>query len=185
LGEAREEHPDLFAFVDATEQPVRRSQDKESQERHYSGKKKRHTRKVQNIVNEEGLVGDVSESVPGSVHDRKWFTASGAARKMPKGVVVGGDAGYQGLQEDLSEHRVIMPFKRSKHPPLNEEQKQLNQAFARSRIIVENTMGAFKHFKALAEVFRHAVALWDDVFRAVLAIVNPRIQKRIRQASAA
>lgn len=185
LGEAREEHPDLFAFVDATEQPVRRSQDKESQKRHYWGKKKRHTRKVQIIVNEEGLVRDVSESVPGSVHDRKLFTASGAASKIPKGVVVGGDAGYQGLQEDLSEHSVVTPFKRSKHHPLNEEQKQLNQAFARSRIIVENTMGAFKHFKALAEVFRHAVALWDDVFRAVLAIVNRRVQKRIRQASAA
>jgi len=185
LDEAMEEHPDLFAFIDATEQPVRRSKDYESQKRHYSGKKKRHTRKVQIIVNEDGLVRDVSESVPGSVHDRKLFTQSGAASKIPKGVVVGGDAGYQGIQDDLPEHSVVTPFKKSKHHPLNEEQKQLNRAFARSRIVVEHTFGAFKHFRALAEVFRHAIILWDDVFRAVLAIVNPRIQKRIRAARAA
>ena len=126
-----------------------------------------------------------SESVPGSVHDRRFFTQSGAAGKIPKGIVVGGDAGYQGIQDDLPEHSVITPFKKSKRHPLNDEQKLLNREFSRARIVVENTIGAFEHFKALAEVFRHAMALWDDVFRAVLAIVNPRIKKRINAASAA
>ena len=63
LSEVRDKHPDLFAFVDATEQQVRRSKDYETQKKHYSGKKKRHTRKMQIIVNENGLVRDVSESV--------------------------------------------------------------------------------------------------------------------------
>ena len=185
ITQAREEHPDLFAFVDATEQPVRRSEDYGTQKKHYSGKKKRHTRKVQVVVNEEGVVRDVSQSVPGSVHDRRLFTESGVARKIPKGIVVGGDTGYQGIQDELSEHSVIVPFKKPKKRPLNEEQKLLNQEFSRGRIVVENTIGAFKHFKVLAEVFRHAVDLWDDVFRAVLAIVNPRIQKRVNAAGAA
>ena len=185
IAQAREEHPDLFAFVDATEQPVRRSKDYETQKKHYSGKKKRHTRKVQVVVNENGVVRDVSRSVPGSVHDRCLFTKSGVASKIPKGIVVGGDAGYQGIQNDLPDHSVIVPFKKSKKHPLNEEQKLLNQEFSRGRIVVENTIGAFKHFKVLAEVFRHAVDLWDDVFRAVLAIVNPRIQKRVSVAGTA
>lgn len=185
IEEVRETHPDLFAFVDATEQPVRRSKDYETQKKHYSGKKKRHTRKVQIVVNEEGIVRDVSRSVPGSMHDRRLFTQSGVANKIPKEVVVGGDAGYQGIQKDLPDHSVVTPFKRSKNHPLNEEQKWLNREFARGRIVVENTIAAFKHFKALAEVFRHAVALWDEVFRAVLAIVNPRLQKRVNAASAA
>lgn len=185
ITQAREEHPDLFAFVDATEQPVRRSKDYETQKKHYSGKKKRHTRKVQVVVNEDGVVRDVSQSVPGSVHDRRLFTESGVARKIPKGIVVGGDTGYQGIQDELSEHSVIVPFKKPKKRPLNEEQKLLNQEFSRGRIVVENTIGAFKNFKVLAEVFRHAVDLWDDVFRAVLAIVNPRIQKRVNAAGAA
>ena len=102
-----EEHPDLFAFVDATEQPVRRSKDYETQKKHYSGKKKRHTRKVQIIVNEDGIVRDVSESVPGSVHDRKLFTLSGTPDKIPKGITVGGDSGYQGIQDDLPGYSVI------------------------------------------------------------------------------
>lgn len=185
IDQVREEHPDLFAFVDATEQPVRRSKDYETQKKHYSGKKKRHTRKVQVIVNEDGIVRDVSKSVPGSVHDRSLFTLSGAPDKIPKGIVVGGDAGYQGIQDDLPGYSVITPFKKSKRHPLNEEQKLLNQEFSRGRIIVENTIGEFKHFKVLSEVFRHAVELWDNVFRSVLAIVNPRIQKRVNATSAA
>lgn len=185
LQQVREEHPDLFAFVDATEQPVRRSQEYETQKKHYSGKKKRHTRKTQITVNEYGIVRDVSPSVPGSVHDRTLFRESGVAEKIPKESIVGGDSGYQGIQDDLPEHSVITPFKKSKKNPLTDEQKQLNQEFSRARIIVENTLAEFKRFKALAEVFRHSVNITDDVFCAVLAVVNPRIQKRVQIASMA
>ena len=176
LEQAREEHPDLFAFVDATEQPVHRSKDHETQKKHYSGKKKRHTRKTQITVNEEGIIRDVSDSV----HDRILFKESGVVEEIPKGCVVGGDRGYQGMQDDLPEHSVITPFKKSKKHPLTEEEKLLNQEFSRSRIIVENTLAEFKHFKALSETFRHSTDLYDDTFRAVLAVVNPRIQKRVQ-----
>ncbi|MEA3350094.1 MAG: hypothetical protein U9Q82_05690 [Chloroflexota bacterium] len=36
-----------------------------------------------------------------------------------------------------------------------------------------------KHFHVLAERFRHHVADYDTVFRAMVALVNPRIQKRV------
>lgn len=185
LEQLREEHPDLFAFVDATEQAVQRSSDNETQKRHYSGKKKRHTRKTQIIVNEEGVVRDVSASTPGSMHDRKHFTHSGAADKIPKEVTVGGDAGYQGIHHDCPDHEVITPFKKSKHHPLTAEEKMLNQEFAAARIVVENTLCQFKQFDVLAHRFRHALHIYDDVFRAVLAIVNPRILARVASANAA
>ena len=185
LEQAWQAQPDLFAFVDATEQPVRRSSDPQTQRAHYSGKKKRHTRKAEIIVNEYGIVRAVSLSVPGSVHDRTLFSRSGAAELIPQEIIVGGDSGYQGIQHDLPDHSVITPFKKSKHHPLTQEQKLLNHEFSRSRIIVENTIGHFKHFKALAERFRHAVEMWDDVWRSILAIVNPRIQKRVALALAA
>jgi DDE superfamily endonuclease len=76
-------------------------------------------------------------------------------------------------------------FKKTKLHPLTDEQKLLNQEFARTRIIVENILAQFKNFKALVERFRHAVDRWDDVFRAVLAIVNPRTLKRLAAAQAA
>ena len=185
LAEARATYPDLFAILDATEQPVQRSQDPEQQKQHYSGKQKRHTRKVQIIVNEDGVVREVSTSVPGAMHDRELFRQSGAADAIPKETVTGGDAGYQGIQDDLPDHSVIIPFKKTKLHPLTEEQKLLNQEFSRTRISVENILAQFKNFKALAERFRHAVDRWDDVFRAVLAIVNPRTLKRLAAAQAA
>lgn len=110
---------------------------------------------------------------------------SGAAEAIPKETVTGGDAGYQGIQDDLSDHSVILPFKKSKLHPLTEEQKLLNQEFSRTRIIVENILAQFKNFKALAEHLRHNVDRWDDVFRAVLAIINPRTLKRLAAAQAA
>ena len=185
LAAARAAYPDLFAIVDATEQPVQRAQDAEQQKQHYSGKKKRHTRKVQIIVNEYGVVREVSDSVPGAVHDRELFRQSGAAAAIPKETITGGDAGYQGMQDDLPDHSVITPFKKSKLHPLPEDQQLLNQEFSRSRIIVENVLAQFKNFKALAERFRHDVDRWDDVFRAVLAIINPRTLKRLAAAQAA
>ena len=185
MAEARAAYPDLFAFVDATEQTVQRSQDAETQKQHYSGKKKRHTRKAQLIVNEQGVIRDACESVPGSVHDRRLFRQSGAAAKIPKDVTASGDSGYQGIQDDLPDHSVMTPFKKSKLHPLTDEQKLLNQEFASARIIIENVFAQFKHFQVLAQPYRHAVERWDDVFRAVLAVVNPRIQKRIDTAQAA
>lgn len=184
LAAARSAYPDLFAFIDATEQSIQRSQDYEQQKQHYSGKKKRHTRKVQIIVNEHGVVRDVSDSVPGAVHDRELFRQSGAADAIPKEVTAGGDAGYQGIQDDLPDHNVITPFKKSKLHPLTDEEKLLNQEFARARIIVENVLAQFKNFKALAERFRHHVDRWDEVFRAVLAIINLRTLKRLAAAAA-
>jgi hypothetical protein len=185
LAKAREAYPDLFAFVDATEQPVRRPSQQEKQEQYYSGKKKRHTCKTQIVVNEYGEVRDVSISVAGSVHDRKLFSVSGVADKIPQETTVGGDRGYVGIQDDLPDHNVLLPFKSSKHHPLTDEQKLLNQEFSSSRLIAENVLAQFKHFKVLADTFRHDRNHHDDAFRSVLAVVNPRIQKRVAAALAA
>ncbi len=80
---------------------------------------------------------------------------------------------------------MIIPFKKSKLQPLTDEQKLLNQEFSRGRIIVENTICQFKHFRVLADRFRHDVDRYDNAFRAVLAIVNPRIQQRVAAIAAA
>jgi hypothetical protein len=185
VAQALADYPDLFALVDATEQAVQRSSDDETQRQHYSGKKKRHTRKTQLIVNEHGEIRHLSRSTPGSLHDLKHFRGSGAGEQFPKDVTVGGDAGYDGLGHDLPEHSVITSFKARRNHPLTEEQKLLNQEFSRLRIIVENTICQLKHFKVLAHQFRHAVTLYDDAFRAVVAIVNPRIKRRVAMASVA
>ena len=185
VAQALAEYPDLFAIVDATEQAVQRSSDDETQRQHYSGKKKRHTRKTQLIVNEHGEIRHLSHSTPGSLHDLKHFRGSGAGEQIPKDATVAGDAGYDGLGNDLPEHSVITSFKARRNHPLTAEEKLLNQEFSRVRIIVENTICQLKHFKVLAHQFRHAVTLYDDAFRAIVAIVNPRIKQRVAMASVA
>jgi len=90
---------------------------------------------IQFTVNEDGLVRDISRSGPGSQHDRKHFSKSGVAEKIPKETIVGGDTGYQGIQDDLPNHSVITPFKKTKGHPLTEEEKLLNREFSRGRII--------------------------------------------------
>lgn len=183
--QALEEYPDLFAIVDATEQAVQRSSDDDTQRQHYSGKKKRHTRKTQLIVNEYGEIRHLSSSTPGSIHDIKHFRLSDVGALIPKEVTVGSDAGYDGLGYDLPDHSVITSFKARRNHPLTLEQKLLNQEFSRVRIVVENTICQLKHFKALAHQFRHTAGLYDDVFPAVVAIVNPRIKRRVALASKA
>jgi len=80
---------------------------------------------------------------------------------------------------------MITPFKNAKKHPLTDEQKLLNQELSRGRIIVENTICQFRHFDALSQQFRHATDIYDHVFRAVLAIINPRMQTRLLATSAA
>ena len=183
IEQALRDYPDLLAIIDATEQTVERSSDNEQQKVHYSGKKKQHTRKTQIIVNEKGVIRDVSASTPGSVHDLEHFRQSGAAQRIPKEVTAGGDSGYQGLHKELLDHSVFVPHKARRNHPLTEDEKLANCELSRERIVVENTLSELKHFKVLADTFRHAVDIYDDVVRSVVAIVNPRIIRRAAVAS--
>ncbi len=176
--------PDLLAIIDATEQAVHRPTDDEQQRAHYSGKKKRHTRKTQIIVNEQGVIRDVSHSTPGAVHDLEHFRQSAASDRLPAEITVGGDTGYQGLHKELPEHSVFVPHKARRNHPLTEDEKLANRELSSIRIVVENTLAELKHFRVLAERFRHALGRYDDVFRAVVAIVNPRIARRVAAAAA-
>lgn len=179
IAQALQAYPDLLAIVDATEQRVRRSSDAQLQRAHYSGKKKRHTRKTQLIVNEQGQIRDVSASTPGRVHDLEHFRQSGSAQRIPKQVGVAGDAGYQGLHDELPDHSVGTAHKARRNHPLTEDEKAINREFSSMRIIVENTICELKHFRVLSECFRHVVDRYDETFRAVVALVNPRIARRV------
>jgi transposase len=179
IEQALQEYPDLLAIVDATEQRVRRSSDGQIQREHYSGKKKCHTRKTQIIVNEQGQIRDVSASTPGRVHDLEHFRQSGAAQRIPTQVGAAGDAGYQGLHHELPDHSVATTHKARRNHPLTDDEKAINREFSSMRIIVENTICELKHFAALSERFRHVMDRYDETFRAVVSIVNPRIARRV------
>lgn len=181
LAEVLGDYPDVFAILDGTEQPIQRPRDPQQQRAFYSGKKKRHTVKKGIVVNQEGLIRAITPSTPGSVHDLRHFRESGVLHHIPREVSVLGDAGFDGLHHDLPAHSVATPHKARRNHPLTEAQKLLNQELARVRIVVENVLAQMKHFRALAERFRHSLNIHDDLFIVVAAMVNRRTQQRLAE----
>lgn len=179
IEEALRAYPDLLAIVDTTEQRVQRPGNDDDQRRHYSGKKKAHTRKTAIVVNERGRIRDVSESTPGSKHDLKHVVESRVIDSIPEDVTTIGDAGFDGLQNYYPERSIGTPHKARRNHPLTPDQKLANHEFSSERIVVENTLSHMKHFKVLAHRFRHAVVIYDDAFRTVVGIVNDRIDRRL------
>lgn len=180
----RPDGADLVAIIDATEQRIERSHDFATQKAHYSGKKKAHTRKTQLTVNEQGRIRDVSHSVPGSLHDINLFRQSGTLERLPPEITVMADSGYQGIQDDMPDRSVALPYRASRGHPLIPEQKLHNHDISSIRVVVENTIAALKHFRSLADVFRHAVDRYDNVILAIVGIVNRRLDKRLARVVA-
>ena len=171
--------PDYLAIVDATEQRVERSSDYATQKKHYSGKKKCHTIKTQVIVNERGRIRHVSDSVPGSSHDLTLLRQSGVFDQLPDGVTVMADCGYRGLQNDLTDRSVALPYRPKDKQVLTPEEKLHNTYISRIRVVVENVLCEMKHFRALDSVFRHCLERHNEITRAIAGILNHRIDKRL------
>jgi transposase len=170
---------DGVAIIDATEQRVERARDAATQRAHYSGKKKAHTRKTLLVVNERGRLRYVSPSVPGATHDLTLLRQSGALEQIPADLSLMADSGFQGLQHDVPERSVALPYKGSRAHPLTPEQKLHNALLSRIRIVVENTLAEMKHFRILADVFRHPLALYDSIFVSIAGIVTCRADRRL------
>jgi IS5 family transposase len=177
--QALREYPDLLTIIDTTEQRVQRPGDDDDQRRHYSGKKKAHTRKTAIVVNEQGRIRAVSHSTPGSKHDLKHVVESQVIDEIPQEVTVIGDTAFDGLHNYYPQRSVGTPHKARRNHPLTADQKLANRELSSQRIVVENTLSHMKHFKVLAERFRHTTELYDDAFRAVVGIINDRIDRRL------
>jgi hypothetical protein len=183
LPQALDENPDLLAILDVMEVTVQRPQASEPQKAHYSGKKRAHTRKVGLVVNEQGRIRGVTNSRPGRTQDLTVFRQSGILQAVPEDTCMIGDKAFQGLQTDWPHHSVGTPFKPGKKTPLTEAERWANRDLSRQRMMVENSIAELRHFKILAERFRHAVARVTEVVFAIVAVVNQRIAHRLATAA--
>jgi Helix-turn-helix of DDE superfamily endonuclease len=92
-------------ILDGTERPVQRPKDAEMQKDHYSGKKKRHTRKHnKRQLDEEDLVGNIPDKIP-----------------------VEGDLGFQGLQNEFD--NIHLPHKKPRGKELTAQQVYYRHRF--------------------------------------------------------
>jgi IS5 family transposase len=185
LVEAQAACPDLLVVLDVMEQRIERPSTTQTQNDHYSGKQKAHTRKTGIMVNQQGVIRGVTATYPGRTHDLTLFRQSGLLEAIPRRVAVIGDKAFDGLATTLPDHSVGTPHKARRNRPLDEAERWANRDFSRQRMAVENTICELRHFKALFHRFRHDLTLSDSTVRAVIALVNPRITRRALAAGLA
>ena len=174
LEEVEEYFPGFKAFIDATEQEIPRPKDKRKSRSHYSGKRGRHTVKVQLTVNSKGLIMHKTPHARGRRHDYDIFKASHP--RLPPGVNLNLDLGYDGVQNDYPELNPTTPFKRRRGKgELTAEQKSFNRKLAGERVVVEHTICRTKKFRIIGEEFRNRLRWYDRAADIVSGLVNLRI----------
>jgi hypothetical protein len=156
-----ERFPDVKeVMIDGTERPVQRPQNAEKQKEHYSGKKKRHTRKHLTLSTREKRVIVLSRARPGTVHDKRQLNEAAIVEFIPDAVTIKGDLGFQGLQQEFI--NIHLPHKKPKGKPLTEQQKQENRELSRQRVVCEHAHAGIKRYQAVAAIYRNRTPDFDD-----------------------
>lgn len=153
-------------MLDGVERPTIRSQKKKVQNKHYSGKKKRHTRKSLVMVNSKKRILLLSPTKHGRVHDKKMSDKNILASRIPEEVSLLVDSGFQGVQKQHL--NTLMPKKKPKGGFLTEGEKAWNSLISSTRMKVEHAIGGIKRFGAVAHIFRNKNGI-DDQFMNVCA----------------
>ncbi len=180
LDELFHKHPEFKeVLIDATEQEIPKPKDKQKRKGSYSGKKKRHTLKMQVTTSHSGLLLHVSRAIAGKVNDLTLLRGSGVLRELPAGLPVRLDRGYDGVEPDYPGRRFQMPHKARRNKPLDLVQKWANQLQNRYRAPVENALAHLKRFKLLAGIYRGPQRHYDDTFLAIAGLHNFRKQGRL------
>lgn len=171
--------PDLKIILDATEQPIRRPQDKKKRDAHYSGRRKRTTKKRQITTTPAGLILDQSPGVPGRVHDFTLFKehhgTSPPFADLLRRTIGYMDSGYQGMEDFLPKtHRIRLIQRARRNHPLTQEQKQLNSLRSSIRIGVEHTLSRVKKYRIASDMYRGSESAYDSHMNLVAGLVNLR-----------
>ena len=111
MEEFLERFPDVTAVIlDGTERPVQRPKDWEQQQEHYSGKKKRHTRKHITGSTRKKRVILLTQAKGGRIHDKRQLEEASLVEYIPDEIAIEGDLGFQGLQNEFD--NVHLPHKK-------------------------------------------------------------------------
>ena len=171
--------PELAVLIDIFEQRVQRPEERQEADEYYSGKKKQHTLKSQVAVDEySGEIVDVAESVHGPTHDMTLLRQSNLLNRLPAGVGAMGDLAYTGIDKLHPQGLGAAPRKKPRGKERPTEDIAYNTAFARRRIVVENTIGRLRTYQSLTQMDRqHRIGHTTRV-RAVAGLVNLQIRSR-------
>jgi DDE superfamily endonuclease/Helix-turn-helix of DDE superfamily endonuclease len=156
---------------DATERDIPRPQDDQSQQEHYSGKKKKHTVKNGVVTTLLCLILFVSPTVAGSTHDKR---IADHYYSIPQGCTLWQDCGYQGYHPQGVD--IHQPKKKPRTTELTKEQKELNRYISSFRVRVEHAIGSVKRYRIVKDECRlRKNNFVDKVFLCCAALHNFRI----------
>lgn len=173
LQELWEKHPDLRDIsTDATEQQCYRATSYDEQKKYYSGKKKQHSIKTQITASKSGRILDVTNSYPGSIHDKTVLDQEKTIEKFDKRVPHRLDSGYQGSQKDHPEHYLILPIKKPRGKELSDLAKEHNTVNSKRRIVAEHALAKIKKYRVFKGEFRQKLTVYNQMFRNVAALLN-------------
>lgn len=158
----------IAIIIDVTEQPIERPVDKQRQ--WYSGKKKRHTAKIQLIVCLLTLQILSVVCGKGRTHDFTLFKQCGL--HLAEALEKYADAGYQGLDKLIA--NAFTPIKKPKYRDLTPEECAYNRALAKLRIRIEHVNRRCKMFRVTKEVYRGKHRHIQKTWTVVAALVNYR-----------
>lgn len=168
-----QKYPDLRdVSTDATEQRCFRSQDYDTQKKYYSGKKKCHALKTEISAAQSGRIMNVSQTYPGSMHDKNIIDQEQTPNKFPQRTAQRFDGGYQGIVQKYPNHYIILAHKKPRGKELSSLAKELNQMNSRRRIIVEHVLSRIKKFRICSDLYRGNIDKYNQIFRGVAALVN-------------
>lgn len=164
-------------FVDGMERPVERPKNKKRQNKLYSGKKKRHTKKSIISVNEKKKILVVTKAKSGRRHDKRLADKISLFEHIPEEVALWVDTGFQGVLKQ--HHNTLIPKKATKKNPLSLKEKEANRIISSFRIVVEHAIGGIKRFKAYADIWRNKISGLDEqVMRIACGLWNLHIEMK-------
>ena len=155
-------------IIDVTEQPIERPT--KGQRVYYSGKKKRHTIKIQLIACLAMLEIVSVICRKGSVHDYRILKESRVAI-LPETKKLA-DSGYQGIAKRYANSST--PIKKCRGVPLTPEAKQFNRRLATQRVGIEHIARRCKIFRITKDIYRGKHRNYGKTWNVIAAIVNLR-----------
>jgi len=160
---------------DGTERPIPRPQDPEKQKLYYSGKQKKHTIKNDVVMNDQGKIRFLSDTVEGKKNDKRLADESGY--RVPQGSVLAQDAGFQGFH--LEGVAMLQPKKKPRGGQLSYADKMRNRIIASIRVRVEHAIGSVKRYRMVKDTLRNWKAGFRDlVFETCCGLHNFRLNFR-------
>jgi hypothetical protein len=157
-------------MLDGVERPIERSKKTKTQNKHYSGKKKRHTRKADILTDENKQILLLTPLKHGRIHDKRLADKYSVVEHIPEDVSIFADSGLQGIQKQ--HNNTYLPIKGTKYHPLTPLTKWWNTQVSSLRVTVEHAIAGMKRFRSFSNVWRGKNGRDDKVSYVVAGLWN-------------